>query len=51
MIILPKSERQLKKLTKKNKPLAKKFKKAIEDIRKKPHREAKVGFICLQYLS
>lgn len=40
---LSKAERQLKKLTKKNKPLAKKFKKSIESLRKNPYREAKVG--------
>ena len=32
-----------KKLTKKNKPLAKKFKKSIEKVNETPHQEAKVG--------
>ncbi len=38
-----KAERQLKKLTKKNKPLAVKFKDSIEKLSKNPYQEAKVG--------
>ena len=38
-----KAERQLKKLTKKNKPLAIKFKNSIKKISKNPYQEAKVG--------
>ncbi len=41
--ILPKAERQLKKLTKKNKPLAAAFKKCINEISCEPIKEPKVG--------
>ncbi len=43
--ILSKAERQLKKLTKKNKPLARAFQKCINEISENPIREAKVGDI------
>ncbi len=41
--ILPKPERQLKKLTRKNRKLAEAFRTCIDEIRSMPRRESKVG--------
>ncbi len=43
VIILPKAEKQLRKLIKKNLALALAFEKCIQEIREKPYREHKVG--------
>jgi len=43
VIFLPKAERQLKRLTKKNKPLAKAFRNCVNEISRDPVREPKVG--------
>lgn len=40
---LSNAEKQLIKLTKKNKPLAREFQKCIQEIRQNPFREAKIG--------
>jgi mRNA interferase RelE/StbE len=40
---LPKAEKQIKKIARKNKPLIKDFQKCILEICQNPFREAKVG--------